>query len=186
MILEETTDGELVVRAKSGDTSAFEELYFRHRNKAMQIATRFVGTEAEDLTQEAFLNAYKGLPKFREQASFSTWLFRIVFNLGLMKVRKKKRVVSEANVIMEDGSSYFDMLPSSEPSQEFAPDRALTEVALSRIPVKYRQVMLMYFAQQLEMREIARRNGTSLSQVKSEVNRGRKMFKAKYAELTAC
>src|SRR3989441_9728768 len=89
------SDGELVARYLRGDGSAFDELVLRHRLAVYRLAYRLLGNheEADDVSQEAFLRAYRGLPGFRGDASFRTWITRIAINLALSVRRERASLV---------------------------------------------------------------------------------------------
>ncbi len=86
------TDSELVARAKSADGDAFSELVLRHESKIYGLCLKMLGNpeDAEDCLQEVFMKAFEALPGFRQEAQFSTWLYRIAYNACLMRIRKKK------------------------------------------------------------------------------------------------
>lgn len=86
------TDSELVARAKAGDGDAFSELVLRHESKVYGLCLKMLGNpeDAEDCLQEVFMKAFEALPGFRQEARFSTWLYRIAYNACLMRIRKKK------------------------------------------------------------------------------------------------
>ena len=89
----ELTDADLVARARDGvDTAAFEELVRRHRGRAYRVALRVCGNsaDAEDVAQDAFVRAWRALPGFRGDAAFTTWLYRIVTNLAVNRVRRRR------------------------------------------------------------------------------------------------
>src|SRR4029077_1214143 len=100
---EKLHDSEVVRRARSGDVRAFEKLYRSHCKRVYAICLRMVGnpTDAEDLTQEAFLLLFRKLHTFRGESAFSTWLHRLVVNTVLMHLRRK----SLPAVSMEEGSA---------------------------------------------------------------------------------
>src|ERR671922_377918 len=86
-------DVELVRLAQKGDGEAFAELVARHQRQLYRLALRMTGSEADaqEVLQEAFLNAYQKLPNFRGEAQFSSWLYRIAANSALMRLRRKRR-----------------------------------------------------------------------------------------------
>src|SRR5438270_6798289 len=86
-------DRELVERAQKGDGEAFAMLVERHQRQLYRLALRRTGSEADaqEVLQEAFLNAYQKLPLFRGEAQFSSWLYRIAANSALMRLRRKRR-----------------------------------------------------------------------------------------------
>jgi RNA polymerase sigma-70 factor (ECF subfamily) len=86
------SDRELVVKAKAGDPDAFGELVERNEAKVYGLCLKMLGNteDAEDCLQEVFIKAFKALPGFRQEARFSTWLYRIAYNECLMRIRKRK------------------------------------------------------------------------------------------------
>jgi len=86
------TDSELVQRAKAGDKEAFDLLVTRHEGRVYGLCLKMLGNpeDAEDVLQEVFVKAFQSLPSFREEAAFSTWVYRIATNACLMRIRKKK------------------------------------------------------------------------------------------------
>ena len=94
--VEETEDAFLVQAAAGGDRSAFEVLVRRHQQEVFTLAVRLVGNRelAADVAQDALIRAWRGLPKFRQEAAFSTWLHRIVVNAAWSARRKAKRHVA--------------------------------------------------------------------------------------------
>ncbi|MBD3348156.1 MAG: sigma-70 family RNA polymerase sigma factor [Candidatus Eisenbacteria bacterium] len=89
---EDRSDSELVSLAKAGDGDAFGELVSRHESKVYGLCIKMLGNpeDAEDCLQEVFIKAFEALPDFREEARFSTWLYRIAYNACLMRIRKRK------------------------------------------------------------------------------------------------
>src|SRR3972149_4904680 len=91
--LEALNDSELVRSAQQGDMNAFEELVYRHDKEVFGIAARYVSRaeDAKDIYQEVFLRVYRGLPKFKFQSEFSTWLYRITTNVCLTHQDRRKQ-----------------------------------------------------------------------------------------------
>src|SRR5580692_2611413 len=106
LVVPAATDEVLVAAAKSGDHSAFAELWTRHSNAAFKMAYRIVGNrdDAEDVIQDAWMKAYVHLRTFDGRSKFSTWLVRIAINSALMTLRRK-RVHPETSMEVEDGES---------------------------------------------------------------------------------
>ncbi|MFO7909343.1 MAG: sigma-70 family RNA polymerase sigma factor, partial [Halomonas sp.] len=88
------TDENYIERVLKGDKSSFAIIMERHKNMVFTIANRMLRNreEAEEITQDAFLKAYRSLKKFKKQAKFSTWLYKIVYNQCISELRKKKRM----------------------------------------------------------------------------------------------
>jgi len=143
-------DTELVARARTGDLKAFDLLVTRHRRAAYRIAWRMTGRhqDADDLSQEAFLRAWKGLRTFRGESSFATWLTRIVMNLASSgRLARRPLVPFEGT---EDAAN------SAGPS---ADDRVLREeirLAVGRLPPRQRRVLVLKVYEGWTFAEIGR------------------------------
>ena len=86
------SDSDLVDRTKAGDTRGFDELVRRYRDRVFRLSTKILRHEddAAEALQDAFLSAYRGLPNFKRESTFSTWLYRIATNASLMKLRRRR------------------------------------------------------------------------------------------------
>src|SRR5882762_10254999 len=118
----ETSDAAILARAQQGDHAAFAQLYSAHKRRVYSLCLRMLGNiaEAEDLTQEAFLQLHRKIATFRGDSAFSTWLHRLAINLVLMHLRKKS-----LNLISLDEA--LDPSPEYGPTRSFgAPDLRLT------------------------------------------------------------
>src|SRR5882757_8441407 len=115
-------EAEAIAAAQAGDGAAFERLYSLHKRRVYSLCLRMLGNvaEAEDLTQEAFLQLYRKIGTFRGDSAFSTWLHRLAVNLVLMHLRKKSLPVISLDAAMEP-------TPDEGPGRSFgAPDPSLT------------------------------------------------------------
>lgn len=111
-------EGHLIERAKSGDREAFGALVRKHQRKVYATAYKLMGNhhDADDVSQDAFLRAYRALASFDQRAAFSTWLHRIVINTGLNTLRKRKRQPA-ASPITPCENTLRHALGSSDPSK---------------------------------------------------------------------
>jgi RNA polymerase sigma-70 factor (ECF subfamily) len=154
----------LVERARAGDEGAFEELVRRYQKPIYYLCLRSVREEqaAADLTQTAFLKAYQGLPGFRGQAIFKTWLYRIAINLC-------------KNYLRDYGKKRFDSLGEMDPPSTANPLRELIEHesqallarAWARLPEKQRLAVTLKVQEGMKYREIAEVMGSSVGTVKA-------------------
>jgi RNA polymerase sigma-70 factor (ECF subfamily) len=115
-------DADVLARAQAGDHHAFAQLYALHKRRIYSLCLRMVGNvaEAEDLTQEAFLQLHRKISTFRGDSAFSTWLHRLAINVVLMQLRKKGLSLISLDEAMEP-------TPDEGPSRSFgAPDLTLT------------------------------------------------------------
>jgi RNA polymerase sigma-70 factor, ECF subfamily len=168
---------ELVTRAQRGEEGAFEELYEGHKKRVYSLCLRMTGNtgEAEELTQEAFMQAFRKMRTFRGESAFSTWLHRLSVNIVLMRLRKKK--VSEMPLEDTAREEEFD----APPRQFGAPDLTLMgsidrvnlQRAVAQLPRGYRQIFLLHDVQGYEHREIAALLDVSIGNSKSQLHKAR-------------
>lgn len=178
-------DAELVRRAKAGDLAAFEELVNRHERRIYTLALRIVQNphDAEDVTQQAFISALEGLAKFREEASFATWLNRIATFAALKIIRKRKGLDTISFDAATEPREEYDAVPlpefiadwrdSPEELVERNETRRLLEAALAQLDEKHRLVFLLRDVEGLSVRETAEALGLSEANVKVRLLRAR-------------
>jgi RNA polymerase sigma-70 factor (ECF subfamily) len=164
----------LVARARQGDAASYDVLVQRHAQYAYNLALRVVGDplEAEDLTQEAFLRAWQALPRFRSQASFRTWLYRIVTNLCFNRLPKMRKEL----MALDPGDELID-LPDAR--QEVEPALLSTELrqwlhrAMRELPPGQRMLITLRHLQGMSYNEISQATGMPLGSVKTGIHRAR-------------
>jgi RNA polymerase sigma-70 factor (ECF subfamily) len=171
------SEAEAIERAKRGDAESFEGLYVLHKRRVYSLCLRMTGNtaEAEDLTQEAFLQLYRKIASFRGESAFSTWLHRLAVNVVLMRLRKK-------------GLPQVSLEETLEPQQEGGPrkdigtrdnvlagsiDRINLERAIERLPPGYRMVFVLHDIEGYEHNEIAEMLGCSIGNSKSQLHKAR-------------
>src|ERR1700689_4506782 len=171
------TPAEILARAQTGDHSAFAELYSMHKRRIYSLCLRMVGNvaEAEDLTQEAFLQLHRKIATFRGESAFSTWLHRLSINVVLMQLRKKGLSLISLDEAMEP-------TPDEGPSRSFgAPDLTLTgaidrlalERAVADLPTGYRLIFILHDVEGFEHNEIAAMLDCSIGNSKSQLHKAR-------------
>jgi RNA polymerase sigma-70 factor (ECF subfamily) len=170
-------NGELITRAQKGEESAFEALFHKHKQHVYSLCLRMIGNaaEAEELTQEAFLQVFRKIHTFRGDSAFSTWLHRLSVNVVLMRLRKK--TVSE--IPMEDTAREEE--PDEPPRQFGAPDLALMgtvdrlhlERAVAQLAPGYRRIFLLHDVQGYQHHEIAALLSVSTGNSKSQLHKAR-------------
>jgi RNA polymerase sigma-70 factor, ECF subfamily len=179
------TDAELVRRAKAGELAAFEQLTLRYERRVFTLALRIVRQEqdAEDVTQQTFLDALEHLAGFREEASFATWLLRIATYAALKILRKRKGLET---VSLEEATDP-PVGSGAAPHPEFIADwrlsperlvqrnetRRVLEDALNRLDDKHRLVFLLRDVEGLSVKEAAAALGLSEANVKVRLLRAR-------------
>ena len=172
-----SADALVLARAQAGDHAAFAKLYLLHKRRIYSLCLRMVGNvaEAEDLTQEAFLQLHRKIATFRGDSAFSTWLHRLAVNVVLMHLRKKGLPLTSLDEAMEP--TYDDA-----PGRSFgAPDLSLTgsidrlalERAVADLPAGYRLIFVLHDVEGYEHNEIATMLDCSIGNSKSQLHKAR-------------
>ena len=170
-------EADALARAQAGDHHAFEQLYSLHKRRIYSLCLRMVGNiaEAEDLTQEAFLQLHRKIATFRGDSAFSTWLHRLAINVVLMQLRRKGLPVISLDEAMEPA-------PEERPGRSFgAPDLTLSgaidRLALQRaiddLPAGYRLIFVLHDIEGYEHNEIASMLDCSFGNSKSQLHKAR-------------
>ena len=170
------TVDELARRAAGGDEDAFAQLVGLHEKKVYGRALRMCGNpeDAADAAQEAFLAAWKGLPRFRGEAGFSTWLYRLTSNAAIDHLRRVKRQRGE--VSLDGGGPGLDAVDDAPSPQAQAEETELREAVaegLSMLSEDHRQALLLRELRGLSYEEIASELRVDLGTVKSRISRAR-------------
>jgi RNA polymerase sigma-70 factor, ECF subfamily len=174
-------DKESIARVLEGDYDAFEDLVENYQGRIYRHLRKMVkdNQQAEDLLQETFLNAYKGLSGFSGASSFSTWLFRIATNNALMYLRKNR----PQSVEYDDGIMSDTTMPHMMASPEFVKTpinillsregRRKIEESIDELPVMYRSVIVLRDVEGFSLQEVAQIMDTTVAAVKSRLHRAR-------------
>ena len=175
------TEQELVARARRGDESAFEALVTENEKRIYNLCRRLTGNQddAAELTQEAFLNAWRGLGRFQGESSFSTWLYRLATNACIDFLRKEKRRQSLSMTVSLDDEEEARQVEL--PDERYAPEGALERAearravaeGLERLTLEHRQVLVMREIHGLSYAEIGQVLGLEEGTVKSRIARAR-------------
>jgi RNA polymerase sigma-70 factor (ECF subfamily) len=180
----------LVRAAQKGDMSAFEELVARHRDKVYARAFSMMRNEdsAIDLSQEAWVKAWQRLHQFQGEASFLTWMTRIVINLCLDQLRRQKRLRAESiEQLDEDLGGVERQMPviTSNPTERLEREelRGRIDRALGQLSYEHRTVLVLHEFQELEYKEIAKRMGCSIGTVMSRLFYARRKMAVLLASL---
>lgn len=172
----ETTDEQLVKLSQEQVTEAYEELIARHRDKIYGRAFIMMRNEDEalDLSQEAWVKAWQRLKQFAGESSFMTWLTRIVINLCLDQLRKRKRQRAESIELMEEESGGVErrmpvVTVNPTAGLERTELRKRIDEALGKLSQSHRTVLMLHEFEELEYKEIAKRMGCSIGTVMSRL-----------------
>lgn len=170
-----------VADARRGDTAAFESLLRRYEKRVLALTGRMCRNpeDAQEAAQEAFLAAWQGLPSFRGDASFSTWLYRLASNACVDLLRREGRHSGAAGPSLNDEEISLDV-PDTAPSPHEAAERKelreQIEAGLQSLSPEHRQVLILREIHQLSYEEISQSLALDLGTVKSRINRGRKQL----------
>ena len=175
----------LLENAKAGDVAAFEELIEGYQKKIFNLAYRIIGNydDAADMAQEALIRIFRSIASFKEQSSFSTWIYRITTNVCLDEIRKRKnkKVVSlDEEIRMEDGEikrqfMSDDIQPDAAAEQKEL--RTMVNNAINSLPEDQRIVITLRDIQGLSYDEISTVLDCPSGTVKSRINRARQALK---------
>jgi len=192
----DTSDETLAARAAAGDEPAFEALVMRYQARVFRLARRLTAEDgdAQDAMQETFLQVHRGLPAFRGEARFSTWLYRIATNAALMQRRARARRPTEsleAYLPRFDGAGRHAGTPAELQApcrvEEVLDRRLLAEKAragIERLPDLYREAFVLRDLEELPTAEVAEVLGLEPAAVRQRVHRARLMLRGYLAALT--
>lgn len=181
---EKYAEKELIIRAKKGDDSAFEEIVKLYEKKICQTILFMVKNDSvvEDVAQEVFIKIYKNISKFNEQSSLYTWIYRITINACYDEIRKEKKVVYLSTFVEnENGEEQeIDFEDSSQNVAEIVEKEATkTELidAIKKLPEDARALIVLRDIREFTYWEIADMLKLKLGTVKSKINRARKQLR---------
>jgi RNA polymerase sigma-70 factor, ECF subfamily len=171
-------EAELIGAAQSGDRGAFDELVRRSFVDTFTLARRLTGNEedARDVVQEAYLRAWRAIGKFRGEAQFSTWMYRITANCAATHLRKRKRQRAEPiDSIVEPADTHAESHPA--PAAESADTLQRIGAALDELPPKLRTLVVLKDVYGLPHEAIAEELGISVPAAKVRLHRARRKLR---------
>ncbi len=166
-------DYALAQSAAKGDMTAFEEIYNRHNRRVYSLCMRMTQSvpEAEDLTQEVFIQLYRKIGSFRGDSAFTTWLHRLTVNQVLMHFRKRSVKLEQTT---EEGETPVQIVAgTANPHKMPVVDRIALDKAIAQLPPGYKKVFVLHDIEGLEHEEIARFLGCSVGTSKSQLHKAR-------------
>lgn len=178
---ERERDHALLRRAQTGDQDAFADLVRRHERRAFRVARNMVPSDedAQDMAQEAFLRVFKSLDRFDFDHDFTTWLYRIVTNLCIDHLRKRRPAISTGSMVEEEGAELDLEDPRDErPSDWIEAGETADEVqaCLAALAPHFQSVLVLRELEGLPCTEIAEIVGATHVTVRWRLHRGRKLF----------
>src|SRR5712664_713724 len=178
----EMAESEMIHRAKRRDAAAFESLYRLHSRRIYALCLRMLGniSEAEDLTQEDFLQLVRNIHLFRGESVFSTWLHRMAVNLVLMRLRRKASpqvpLEGAAELSGANGQS-FRKIGRADLALDGSIDRVCLESAVAQLPACYKLVFELHDVQGYKHTEIAEMMECSVGTSKAQLHRAHKKLR---------
>lgn len=166
-------DFPLAQSASTGDMAAFEELYKRHHRRVYSICLRMLqnASEAEDLTQDVFIQLYRKIGSFRGDSAFTTWLHRMTVNQVLMHFRKRNVKFEKTT---EEGETPDQIVSgTANPGKMRIVDKIALDNAIAQLPNGYKNVFLLHDVEGFEHEEVARILGCSVGTSKSQLHKAR-------------
>ena len=189
--LQARTDEELVHDAQAGEASAFDELVRRYTNVVYRILFKILRHEedTQDALQDTFVSAYRALPRFRQDARFSTWIYRIATNAALMKARARRTNLVSLDHPSDDSEAQTVWeLPdwSATPDEEVltGETRRIMEEAIQALPAEQRAAFVLHDVQNLSSAETAEAMGITVSAVNSRLHRARVFLRDRIGRYT--
>lgn len=166
-------DVELTKMATGGDMAAFEEIYKRHHRRVYSICLRMLQntSEAEDLTQDVFIQLYRKIGSFRGESAFTTWLHRMTVNQVLMHFRK--RTVKYEKTTEEGETPVQIVSGTANPEKMRIVDKIALDNAIEQLPTGYKNVFVLHDVEGFEHEEVARILGCSVGTSKSQLHKAR-------------
>lgn len=171
----EQPDAELVRLAQAGDVDAYAEIVRRHERQLRVVLLRILddARDVEEAVQDAFVQAWRNLDRYRGEAALFTWLYRIGVNTALARRRRKGLATVDIAALEGSEASRVNPWPGPEAAAEAADLRALVLAALAELPFELREAVVLRDLAGLTNAEVAEALGVSIAAAKSRIHRGR-------------
>lgn len=184
-------DKRLILAAQDGEEYAYQQLMLKYRKSVYYLVLKMIknAEDAEDLTQESFTKAFSSLHSFDARFAFSTWLFRISTNTTIDFIRRKKLQTTSIHSGREneDGSTNYlqieDHNPHPDESYHKKQRKQYLQLAISRLPDRYRQLVELRYFEELSYEEIAQRLEVPIGTVKAQLHRSRELLNGELAAM---
>lgn len=186
----EETDQRLVERVQRGDKAAFDVLVLRYQHRIVKLVNRYVhdGAEALDVSQEAFIKAYRALPRFRGESAFYTWLYRIAINTAKNHLVANKRRAIDETIDLQDPAEYdansrLRDVDTPEALLLSAEIQATVEATIDALPEELRTAIVLRELEGMSYEEIAAAMDCPVGTVRSRIFRAREAIDARLKPL---
>jgi RNA polymerase sigma-70 factor (ECF subfamily) len=181
----EADEARLVAASQHGDQDAFAQLVQQHQRRVFSLVFRMLQQyeEACEVTQETFLAAWQGLPSFRGEARFSTWLYRIAYNCSLKQLEQRKRDRRLQAMINAEQSLAASQQEAVDMGLETRVRQVMVQEQLSQLPTKYRVVLILRHLQDMSYEEMAELLKIPIGTIKTHLFRARNLLKERLETL---
>ena len=176
-------DSDLIKKTLGGDDNSFSLLVNKHKDFVFSMAVRILQNEqlAEEVAQDSFLNAYKSLKTFEGKSKFSTWLYRITYNVAINALKKENRInefISDQEPEDYVSNSSSNQINDSTLDNIVRNDEGkIVRACIAKLPSKFASILTMYHLNQMKYDEISEMTGLPIGTVKSHIHRGRIILK---------
>ncbi|MBR8536037.1 sigma-70 family RNA polymerase sigma factor [Carboxylicivirga sediminis] len=182
--MSDPNDIKLIKLVRAGDVSAFAQIIDKYQHMAYTLANSIVKNhqEAEEVAQDAFFKAYKSLDKFKGDAEFSTWLYRIIYNTAISKIRSRKAetiTLESQEVDKQNTFNFADNLHRLERQER----KVILKKALKELKEEDAFIIILYYYKEHSIEEIEKATGLSKSNIKVKLHRGRKQLQQTLEQL---
>ena len=166
------TDNSIIERILSGDKSGYKDLANRHKDYAFTVAYKIAGTreDAEEIAQDAFIQAFQALPTFNQEAKFTTWFYRIVFNAALM-FKRKNRIRAE-DIELSQSAQY--VTADTDKNLKITEQQQYIQKAFNHLSPDDVTIITLFYLKEQSLEEIAKVVGISAETAKVKLCRARK------------
>ncbi len=172
---DDLSEAETIRLAQEGDAAAFERIFRRYSRRVYSLCLRMARnkTDAEDLTQEAFLQLFRKIHTFRGESAFSTWLYRVCANVVLMWLRKKGLMEIHLENTQKEKDSNREEISAPDLVLSGTIDRLILDRAINELPTGYKKAFMLHDVEGYEHHEIAEILGCSIGNSKSQLHKAR-------------
>ncbi|MDR0832659.1 MAG: sigma-70 family RNA polymerase sigma factor [Candidatus Symbiothrix sp.] len=179
--MEQVNDLFYIQQARGGDTRAFTTIVCNYQSRILTIVMKIVGNRetAEDITQEVFIKVFKSLAQFKEEAQFSTWLYRIAYNTTLSELRKRKLYFTS----IEDEKLVNETISDDIEEGNIEDQLACLDKALKQLPPEETFLITLYYLDRQPVEAISKISDLSVSNVKVKLHRIRKKLALEMTKL---
>jgi RNA polymerase sigma-70 factor, ECF subfamily len=177
-----TSDTDLLRRIRKGERHLYARLVDRYKDRGMALAVRMLKNrlDAEEVLQDAFMRAYRGLNGFEENSSFGTWFYRILYNVCLSRLGSKKIDTHSVDFSDESGEEFDPALLASADLADEIEVRDMTRIVhlmLEELPEKYRTILTLFYLQERSHEEIGHITGLPIGTIKTQLFRARELLR---------